>query len=100
MQQKHKARIIWLTESESGRKAPPRGPIYSAPARFEEDITSWPKIAWSLVLELNEPDNITQGSVVTIHFLSTDAPEQLLRPASKFDLMEGSRVVAHGEVVS
>jgi hypothetical protein len=98
-----KARIEWLLPEEGGRKRPPVGPKYSTVVHFEDDTTDWPEVAWSLVVDFNEPQNRSPDVVANIWFLAHDnpnAPNHLLRTGSRFQLFEGSQVVAKGEVLA
>lgn len=78
-------RVAWVPHSDGGRAAPPTGPRYSTVARFENQEQ------WSLVLEWT-------GQDIMAWFLSDKAPQRLLESGMKFDLQEGNRIVAHGEV--
>lgn len=95
-----KARVCWVAKEEGGRNSPPSGPRYITVARFEEDKESYPKEAWSLVLELSiSPDSslcVTAG----VRFLVDDAPKHLLHPGSSFELYEGRQLVARGQVIA
>ncbi len=94
-----KAKIHWLKASEGGRTAPPAGPKYSTVARFPEHAANWPEVAWSLVLEWSNPQEVETDMVVNVAFLSPDAPQILLQPGATFELYEGKRCVAIGEVL-
>jgi hypothetical protein len=70
---------------------------------FEDDTTDWPDVAWSLVVDFGELQNRSMDTIATIWFLAHDhpnVPNHLLRPGSRFQLFEGSQVVAKGEVIS
>lgn len=82
-----------------GRKEPPTVPTYATVARFQDLLADWPQVAWSLVVELDEPPQLGHEAIYRVWLLSPDAPVELLHRGSKFELMEGSRVVAEGEVV-
>jgi hypothetical protein len=94
-----KARVLWFKEAEGGRVAPPAGPKYSTVARFYENAGNWPDVAWSLVLEWASPADTNDAMIVDVSFLSPDAPETLLHPGAIFELYEGKRCVARGEVL-
>lgn len=83
---KKAVRVTWIPESEGGRKAAPIGPRYSTVARFGDQ-------EWSLILEWTVPNTYIAW------FLSEKAPENLLVSGVQFELREGRRVVARGEVV-
>jgi hypothetical protein len=63
-------------------------------ARFDALKDRWPKEAWSVVLRI-EGENRTE---VGIRPLIPDAPAELFAPGSRFDLFEGAKKVAEGEV--
>lgn len=94
-----KARVCWLKEEEGGRKFPPPGPRYSTVAKFEDEKDTWLKEAWSLVLEFSGSPDESLCMTTDVRFLSEDGPMRLLHPGSKFELYEGRRLVARGEVL-
>ncbi|HYG09038.1 MAG TPA: hypothetical protein VD835_03585 [Pyrinomonadaceae bacterium] len=94
-----KAKVSWVPAEAGGRMSPPPGPRYITVARFEDDKDSYPKEAWSLVLEFSGlPDN-SLNVIADVRFLVEDAPVQLLHQGSIFELYEGYRLVARGEVL-
>ena len=94
-----KAKVCWVKEEAGGRKSPPRGPQYLTVARFEEAKDTWLKEAWSLVLEFDSPPDDALCMIADVKFLSPDGPMKLLHVGSTFDLFEGRRLVARGEVL-
>ena|SRR6266705_2275785 len=92
-----KAKICWVP---GARKSPPTGPRYSTVARFKEDQSDWLRQAWSLVLEFRSPPDESLCLIADVRFLVEDAPVHFLHPGSAFELFEGRKVVATGEVVS
>jgi hypothetical protein len=97
-----KAKITWLSLEEGGRKKPPTGPQYATVVHFEDDKTDWPKTTRSLVLEFDRPPNESKEIVATVWLLAYDhpkAPNHLLQRKSQFELLEGSQVVALGEIL-
>jgi hypothetical protein len=97
-----RAKIRWLSEAEGGRKAPPTGPKYAAPARFGDISDRWPNEAWSLVVEFVEPPDVSLETKASVWLLVGDepnAPNHLLHLGSRFDLFEGYKLVARGEIV-
>lgn len=94
-----KARINWLPPEHGGRQRPPIGVRYVTVSRFDQDDEQWRKEAWSLVLEKNEPSKNPLETVADIHFLAPDAPDELLYKGAVFELYEGRRRVAMGEVL-
>ena len=99
MSRKAKARISWLQENEGGRPRPPIGPRYVTVVRFLDDETDFDGEAWSLVVELPETPDPPRQMIADVSFLVDDAPHHLIHSGSKFDLYEGSRIVATGEVL-
>lgn len=91
------AKLQWRKPEEGGRQSPPPGPKYSTVARFESQKQTWLKEAWSLVIEFGESPDGSLSHRVRISFLA-DGPEELLRPGSVFELMEGNQSVAKGTV--
>jgi hypothetical protein len=98
MPRKAIAKIHWLSAAEGGRQYPPSGPRYSTLARFEKESTKWPEVAWSIVADFK--NQLDSSSIeAEINFLSPDAPLHLLECGNRFELYEGHRLVAHGEVL-
>lgn len=94
-----KAKLCWVKEIAGGRKSPPSGPRYVTVARFDEAKDRWPNEAWSLVLDFREPLDESLCMIADVRFLMPEAPVELLHPGSTFELFEGSKVVARGEVL-
>lgn len=94
------ARIRWVSPAEGGRTHAPAGPRYSTIAKFEKEAKKWPKAAWSIVAEFKKISDDLSSVIAEVRCLSSDAPSHLLQPGSKFELYEGSRLVAHGEVLN
>jgi hypothetical protein len=95
-----RARIRWLAPASEGRASPPLGPTYSTVARFASLADRWPIEAWSIVLEISAPAEASGEMTAGIRLLAgDDAPKGLLSPGARFDLFEGTRLVANGEVL-
>jgi len=89
--------LRWRTAAEGGRQVPPSGPRYSTVASFDPPTPNWPEEAWSVVVE---PAPASGSSGFTLSFLAGDrAPQHVLQPGVRFELLEGTRVVANGEIV-
>jgi hypothetical protein len=99
MKKRVKAKISWVPKNKGGRESPPPGPRYITVSRFEEDKDSYPKEAWSLVLEFSRLPDSSLDLIADVGFLMDDAPNHLLHPGSKFELFEGRQLVAKGEVM-
>jgi hypothetical protein len=93
------AHVRWLRAEEGGRASPPAGPTYSTVARFAQFAARWPEEAWSVVLTLQAPPDAAGRMTVGIRMLSEAAAAWLLSPGSVFELVEGRRCVARGEVL-
>jgi hypothetical protein len=61
-----------------------------APPNFDD--------SWSLVISFDGEPNIELEQHVLIRFLSPNAPHDWLKPGRLFQLYEGNRLVAYGEV--
>lgn len=93
------ARIQWLSSSEGGRKQLPLGPSYTTVARFERQGDQWINDAWSLILEfLGSPDD-RLCHLARVRFLAPGGPSGWLEEGSRFELMEGAKVVARGLII-
>lgn len=93
------ARLRWTRPSEGGREGPPSAPPYVTVSRFEQQRDTWEQEAWSLVVEWSDPPDDSWAHQVVVRFLVENAPEELLESGNHFELLEGKRVVAIGEVV-
>ena len=94
------ARIRWKTQAEGGRKTIPPGPRYSTVARFPGAKKDWLEEAWSLIVEYEAPVWDDGNVVAAVRFLADGAPEELLNVGCEFELLEGSKMVAEGVVLS
>lgn len=90
------ANLSWIPFEQGGRKHPPTGSLYSTVVKFDGFPMEYKGSAWSLVVEFSGANR----TEVRVRFLSSDAPEELLLPGRKFELLEGRRVVARGLVTS
>jgi hypothetical protein len=90
--------ITWVGADRGGRRAPPLKREYRSVPRFSADpngcLGSWDV---NIVFK-RTPNARTKKSTVTMSFLSRAAPRVLLTPGTRFELTEGPRVVAIGEV--
>ena len=89
-----KAIIHFLTREEGGREQPPSGPVYSTVADF---LGHRGDDAWSVVIRFKAAPGLSdiEGE---IQMLSPEAPNSLLHEGTRFRLLEGSRVVAIGQI--
>jgi len=100
MKFENQARLRWLSISEGGRHPPPLGTVYSTVAKFEAVSEKWPNEAWSVVLQFLAPPDSNGFVTVPIRMLvGAKAPVELLAPGSRFELYEGRKCVAYGEVL-
>ena len=89
------AMLSWVPHEKGGRRAFPPGPTYSSVVRFDED-NGWPTNAWSLVVEYIRSYAAGQYVYARVKFLVPEAPHELLREGSRFQLYEGRKLVATG----
>lgn len=94
-----KARICWLKAEAGGRQSPPSGPRYVTVVRFDEERNRSAHEAWSLVLDFCESPDESLCMTADVRFLMPEAPVELLHTGSTFELLEGEKVVATGEVL-
>lgn len=94
-----KARIYWISENEGGRQKIPNSDSYSTVACFEDIKNIYPDEAWSIVVNLKKAHVEDRTTVAEIKFLVELAPEKLLYSGSKFELYEGKKIVAFGEIL-
>jgi len=92
------ARIQWISPAAGGRKQLPTGPRYTTVARFERQGDAWTKDAWSLVIKFIGPPDQALCHLAKVRFLVENGPGGWLEEGSKFELMEGPKVVARGVV--
>lgn len=92
-----KVRLMWKSSSKAQRFT--IGSRYVSVARFEDEREKYPAEAWSLVVEFDSvPDD--SGTVLgNVRFLVEEAPANLLHSGSKFELYEGRKLVASGEII-
>ena len=102
MKRHAKAKIKWLLPEMGGRAKPPVGPKgarYTTISHFENDRTCWPESTWSLVVQFEEPSGKSSTTMATVWFLSPEAPQDILQIGARFELLEGNRIVAKGEIL-
>lgn len=93
-----KVKLHWMSASEGGRLEPPGGKRYSTVARFNDIAEKWPKEAWSIVLEFTTGVGRYMEAKMWL-LMGEEGPEEILHLGSQFDLFEGHKLVAHGEVI-
>ena len=93
------AKITWLTPDQGGRRAPPSGPQYIAPARFivAADRSSYGN--WGLVVDLVSRPAASNDWIAKVRFLVGEAPHEWLADGTRFELYEGTKRVAQGNVL-
>jgi hypothetical protein len=94
-----KAKICWVPPEAGGRTSIPSGPTYSTVARFDRLRSAWPSEAWSIVAEFFGPPDDARCSIARIRLLSEEGPDDLLKSGERFDLFEGAKLVARGQIV-
>ena len=99
-----RAVIEWVTKEMGGRSKPPSGvgsPPYATVVRFTDTDEPWPShISWSLVVEKIESMSSEFHWVANVSYKMDDAPHDSLRCGRKFELFEGKRCVASGEIIT
>ena len=91
-----KAKVCWVKEEAGGRQSPPPGPRYVTVVRFEGQKVDE---AWSIVVDFCGSPDESLCMTADVRFLAPGAPVGLLRTGSTFELLEGAKVVARGEVL-
>ena len=88
-----RATLRWIPATEGGRSQPLASRRYMAPVAIGDGPAEW-----TLVVDrqTNKPQ-IEEN--VLVHFLMEDAPHDQLVGGAQFQLVEGPRSVAVGEVV-
>jgi hypothetical protein len=96
-----KARIKWIPFDLGGRNKPPSTSRYSTVIHFEGD-TGWPKDAWSIVVDFDDTPDESLETIANVWFLAHEdpaVPNRFLEPGNRFELVEGARIVAKGEII-
>jgi hypothetical protein len=93
-----RATITWFRFEEGGRRQLPRVSHYRSVVRFDEDPNRRLG-AWDVELRFEDPPSYGRPSLATVSFLAEGGPNQLLHVGSRFELTEGSKVVARGQVL-
>ena len=87
--------VRWLTTAEGGRSQPFAGVRYTPTARFAGE-----RDQFSVVLEFsNEQTNPSEGKL-SLLFPDNQKIQRRIIPGCQIEIMEGSRTVAHCEVLS
>lgn len=89
--------ISWLSPKKGGRDAVPLSRS-RADVRFENQKT-WPEEGWTLVIDSVKTFKNSRLQVVRIDFLVDEAPHHLIVAGTRFEILDGARVVANGMVV-
>jgi hypothetical protein len=99
MSKMHTVLITWKKPDDGGRKILPSGQSYTTVVSFDKETSSFPDESWSLTIEFLDPPTYDTPIKALAHFLTSDAPSDLLEVGTQFALLEGNRVVAYGEVI-
>lgn len=96
------ARIKWLTKEKGGRSKPPLGrgvPEYATEVRFIDE--PWPPLgaSWSLVIEKRDSVSSEYDWIADVRYLMEKAPHESLCVGRHFELYEGNKRVATGEIL-
>ncbi len=91
-----KANVYWIPYEQGGRKKHlPSNTRYCPIIVFPEiEMDS----TWSADI-LTNSINDENESLIDISFLAPEAPFELLKPGAKFELYEGSKLVAKGMMI-
>lgn len=92
-----RARICWVEGSKSN--FPSVGPQYSTVAKFADQGEEWIQDAWSLVLYFDAPPDESLCAIAEVRLLNPEGPSEYLHKGNAFELYEGRRLVARGEVL-
>lgn len=97
------ALIEWIPKENGGRTKPPLGlgsPPYATEIRFVDGEETWsPQEAWSLVVMKHEAESNEYRWIADVHFLVKEAPHDSLRDGRTFELYEGNKCVARGQLI-
>lgn len=93
------AHIRWLSKEEGGRSSVPLILHHVIVCRFESNAITWPHEAWSLVVDFHTSPRTDKAVLADIRFLVSEGPSELLYSGSRFDLLDGYKVVAQGVVI-
>ncbi|HEY0613736.1 MAG TPA: hypothetical protein VGC96_03805 [Candidatus Elarobacter sp.] len=93
-----KAQITWFRHAQGGRRQLPSVSTYRSVARFDDD-PNYSLGTWDVEVRFVKPPGYERPSPAIVSFLSEEAPNQLLHAGSRFELTEGPKVVARGEVL-
>lgn len=91
------ARLEWRIRRPSGIENP-RGERFATPARFEQQGEDWDKNAWNVVVTSSEPVASDSTQRVRVRFLMDEAPHDWLMSGARFELYEGSLLLAEGVI--
>lgn len=87
-----KAKINWIPKDKCGRGSPKSGAKYSQIIKMEEFDSNW-----SVVLICNQL--IDNEMTCEMGFLSEEAPVHMLSIGKPFELYEGNKMVAKGQIL-
>ena len=89
--------LTWVSPNVGGRKTPPTVRCYRSLSRFDED-PNWSRGVWDILVEFIDLPTFEAPSKVRISFASPGAPTDLLHTGNRFELREGKKVVARGQI--
>ena len=97
----HRALIDWIPKESGGRTKPPSGlgpHPYATEVRIVDE--EWPSTAeaWSLVVRKLQAGSTEHRWNAEVSFLVEAAPQDSLRPGRTFELYEGAKCVARGQI--
>ena len=93
------ARIEWVTHDQGGRKQPPSGyepPVYWAVVKL---LVVEPQAnSWSIYIRKRSSSNDGFAWNAAVKFRVDESPHHLLNEGVHFELYEGGKRVANGEI--
>src|SRR5947208_1328344 len=98
-----RAILEWIPQELGGRNKPPAGvgePPYATVVRFLSTGEPWPPpVAWTLVVQKIDVADDPLQWVAEVKFLFDEAPHHLLTEGAEFELYEGKKCVARGQII-
>lgn len=95
--------VDWLSYEDGGRKVPPTGdepPIYWSVVKFVNADAEPQANSWSLFVRKVTSDRDGYRWNALVRFRVNEAPYGMLVPEARFELYEGAKLVASGNVLA
>jgi len=94
------ANLHWLTSEEGGFQHPPLGPVYTNLVSYEGQQIVHQQPREAFVVEFLKTPGGDLSHPVRVSFLLNNGPADILQSGQRFELLDGTRVVARGTVIS